>query len=233
MRMVALRVPAGLPGRRMPRLSVDIAIVLYPVAVEPRGTAGATRYDARMTDRLHLTGDDEADRLLVSEPMALLIGFALDQQVPVQKAFSGPKVLLERLGTLDARELATIDEARLQAAAKGPPAIHRFPSAMAKRVRELAAFVAETYDGDAARIWTDASDGRDLQRRLAALPGFGTMKVASLTAVLARRLGVRPPGIDDVLPSHPTLGDVDSPAALAEYQSTKRAAKAARREGGA
>jgi uncharacterized HhH-GPD family protein len=179
-----------------------------------------------MTDRLHFTGDDEADRLLVDEPMALLIGFALDQQVPVQKAFSGPKVLLDRLGTLAARDLATVDEARLEAAAKGPPAIHRFPSAMAKRVRELAAFVAERYDGDAARIWTDASDGRDLQRRLAALPGFGDMKVASLTAVLARRLGVRPPGIDDVLPSHPTLGDVDSPEALATYQATKRAAKA-------
>jgi uncharacterized HhH-GPD family protein len=184
-----------------------------------------------MTDRLHFTGDDDADRLLVAEPMALLIGFALDQQVPVQKAFSGPKVLLERLGTLDARELAAVDEAKLEAAAKGPPAIHRFPSAMAKRVRELAAFVAKTYDGDAARIWTDASDGRDLQRRLAALPGFGEMKVASLTAVLARRLDVRPPGIDEVLPSHPTLGDVDSPAALAEYQAAKRARKAAQREG--
>lgn len=178
------------------------------------------------TDRLHFTGDEDADRLLVADPMALLIGFALDQQVPVQKAFSGPKVLLERLGTLDARELATVDEAKLQAAAKGPPAIHRFPSAMAKRVRELAAFVAETHDGDAARIWSDASDGRDLQRRLAALPGFGDMKVASLTAVLARRMGVRPPGIDDVLPSHPTLGDVDSAHALAEYQATKRARKA-------
>ena len=184
-----------------------------------------------MTDRLHFTGDDEADRLLVSEPMALLIGFALDQQVPVQKAFSGPSVLLERLGTIDARELASMDEARLEAAAKGPPAIHRFPSAMAKRVRELAAFIAETYDGDPARLWTDASDGHDLQRRLAALPGFGDMKVTSLTAVLARRLDVRPPGIDEVLPSHATLGDVDSPQALAEYQATKRAHKAALRSG--
>ena len=184
-----------------------------------------------MTDRLHFTGDEEADRLLVSEPMALLIGFALDQQVPVQKAFSGPKVLLDRLGTLDARELAAMDPARLEAAAKGPPAIHRFPSAMAKRVREVAQHVVDTYDGDAARVWTDASDGRDLQRRLAALPGFGEMKVASLTSVLARRLGVRPPGIDEVLPSHPTLGDVDSPEALADYQSTKRAAKAAKRAG--
>ena len=184
-----------------------------------------------VTDRLHFTGDDEADRLLVSDPMALLIGFALDQQVPVQKAFSGPKVLLERLGTLDAAELAAVDEDRLQAAAKGPPAIHRFPSAMAKRVREVAAFVAKRYDGDAARIWEEAADGADLQRRLAEVPGFGEMKVASLTAVLARRLGVRPPGINDVLPSHPTLGDVDSAEALAEYQSTKRALKAAKREG--
>ena len=182
-----------------------------------------------VTDRLHFTGDADADRLLVSEPMALLIGFALDQQVPVQKAFSGPKVLLARLDTLDARELAALDHAKLETASKGPPAIHRFPGAMAKRIAELAAFIADTYDGDAARLWTDASDGRDLQRRIAALPGFGDMKVRSLTAVLAKLLGVRPPGIDDVLPSHPTLGDVDSPAALADYQAKKRAHKAALR----
>lgn len=183
-----------------------------------------------MTDRLHLTGDDAADRLLVSDPMALLIGFALDQQVPVQKAFSGPQVLLERLGSIDAKALATVEEARLEAAAKGPPAIHRFPSAMAKRVREVAAHVAENYDGNAARIWTDASDARDLKQRIAALPGFGEMKVASLFAVLVKQLGLRPEGYEQELPSHPTLGDVDSPAALAEYQATKRAAKAAQRE---
>ncbi len=182
------------------------------------------------TDRLHFTGDDEADRLLVSDPMALLIGFALDQQVPVQKAFSGPKVLLDRLGTLDPRKLAAIDEQKLQAAAKGPPAIHRFPGAMAKRVRELAAHVATTYGGDAARLWTDASDARDLKHRIAALPGFGEMKVASLFAVLVKRLDVRPAGAENALPSHPTLGDVDSPQALAEYQATKRAMKAAKRE---
>jgi uncharacterized HhH-GPD family protein len=181
------------------------------------------------TDRLYFTGDDEADRLLVSEPMALLIGFALDQQVPVQKAFSGPKVLLERLGTLDARQLAAIDPATFEMASKGPPAIHRFPAAMAKRVQEVAAHVANTYDGEADRLWTDAADARDLQRRIAALPGFGEMKGASLIAVLAKRLGIRPDGIDEVLPSHPTLGDVDSPEALAAYQSQKRAMKAAKR----
>jgi len=181
------------------------------------------------TDRLHFTGDDEADRLLVIQPMALLIGFALDQQVPVQKAFSGPKVLLERLGTLDPRALATLDPAKLEAAAKGPPAIHRFPGAMAKRVQELATYIANTYEGDAARLWTDATDGRDLQRRIGELPGFGPMKVASLTSVLAKQLGVAPPGIDEVLASHPTLGDVDSPQALADYQAKKRASKAAMR----
>src|SRR5918994_5047089 len=178
------------------------------------------------TDRLHFTGDDEADRLLASEPMALLIGFALDQQVPVQKAFSGPSVLVQRLGTIDARALAMVDEETLLAAAKGPPAIHRFPAAMAKRVREVAQHVAQNYDGDAARIWTDAADGRDLQRRIGAIPGFGDMKVASLTAVLANRFGVRPPGIEEVLPTHPTLGDVDSAQALADYQAKKRAHKA-------
>jgi uncharacterized HhH-GPD family protein len=169
------------------------------------------------TDRLHLTGDDAADRLLVAEPMALLIGFALDQQVPVQKAFSGPQVLLDRLGS---------DDARLEAAAKGPPAIHRFPSAMAKRVREVASYIVRTYDGDAARIWTDASDARDLKRRIAALPGFGDMKVASLFAVLVKQLGLTPAGYEQELPDHPTLGDVDSPEALARYQATKRAHKA-------
>ncbi|MBA2263074.1 MAG: DNA repair protein [Chloroflexi bacterium] len=181
-------------------------------------------------DRLHFTGDDDADRLLVDQPMALLIGFALDQQVPVQKAFSGPKVLLQRLGTLDARKLASLDFAKLEAASKGPPAIHRFPGAMARRVHELAAHIAEKYDGDAARLWTDSSDARDLKKRIAALPGFGEMKVASLTAVLAKQLGIRPTGIDDELPSHPTLGDVDSAEALADYQAKKRARKVELRE---
>ena len=178
------------------------------------------------TDRLFLTGDDAADRLLADDPMALLIGFALDQQVPVQKAFSGPKVLLDRLGSIDAADLATVDDATLEAAAKGPPAIHRFPSAMAKRVREVAAHVVATYDGDAARIWTDAEDAADLKRRIGRIPGFGDMKIASMFAVLVRQLGVDVPGAQEALPTHPTLGDVDSPEALAAYQSTKRAMKA-------
>lgn len=182
-------------------------------------------------ERLYFTGNDEADRLLVADPMALLIGYALDQQVPVQKAFSGPYVLLQRLGSIDARFLATVDDAKLEAAAKGPPAIHRFPAAMGRRVKEVAAFVADRYDGDASRIWTEARDADDLKRRLAEIPGFGPMKVASLYAVLVKRLGVPVPGAEEGLPSHPTLGDVDSPEALAEYQANKRAAKAAARAG--
>ena len=181
------------------------------------------------TDRLHFTGDDEADRLLVEEPMALLIGFALDQQVPVQWAFSSPKVLRDRLGTLDARELASMDVGNVEAASKGPPAIHRYPAAMGRRIHELATFITKTHDGDASRIWSDASDGQDLKKRIAALPGFGEMKVNAVLAVLAKRLGVTPPGIENVLPSWPTLGDVDSAEALADYQAQKRAHKAAMR----
>ena len=181
------------------------------------------------TDRLHFTGDDEADRLLVSEPMALLIGFALDQQVPVQWAFSAPAVLKERLGTIDPRALAEMDPAQLEAAAKGPPAVHRFPSAMARRIGELASYVSATYDGDAARVWADASDAADLKRRIGRLPGFGDMKVTSLYAVLVKLLGQRPQGWESELPQHPTLGDADSPQALADYQAKKRAHKAAMR----
>ena len=177
-----------------------------------------------MTDRLYFTDSDEANALLVDDPMALLIGFALDQQVTVQKAFSGPLVLRERLGTLDAGAIAAAD---LDAIFRERPAIHRFPGAMATRVRDLAAHVAAQYDGDAGRIWGDAGSPAELRARLHALPGFGDMKVDSLAAVLARRFGVA--AAEPLVPAHPTLGDVDSPAALAEYQAGKRAHKAALR----
>ena len=185
-----------------------------------------------MTEQLHYTDDEAANRLIAKDPMALLIGFALDQQVPVQKAFSGPKVLLERLGTLDPRRLAAVDDATLEAAAKGPPAIHRFPGAMAKRIHALATAIVDDYDGDASRIWTDATDAHDLERRIGALPGFGGMKVRSLLAVLHKRLGVQLAGMEDALPSYPTLGDVDSAQALETYQARKRAYKASLRESG-
>jgi len=183
-------------------------------------------------DRLHFTGDDEADRLLAEDPLALLIGFALDQQVTVQKAFSGPAELRRRLGHLDAARIAAMDPEELAAVFRQRPALHRFPGAMAKRVQALCAFVVREYGGDAARIWTEARDGRDLQARLMALPSFGEMKVRSMLAVLAKRFGVQVPGLDEVLPRHPTLGDVDSPEALERYQTSKRAYKAELRAAG-
>jgi uncharacterized HhH-GPD family protein len=153
-----------------------------------------------MPDRLHFTDSDEANALIASDPMALLVGFVLDQQVTVQKAFSGPFALKER------------------------PAIHRFPGNMAKRVRDLAVHVRDNYDGDAARVWTDAADADELRANLAALPGFGEMKIKALGAVLSKRFGVSV--ADDLVPWHPTLGDVDSPQALADYQAAKREHKA-------
>jgi uncharacterized HhH-GPD family protein len=182
---------------------------------------------ATAIDRLDFTGDDEADRLLARQPLALLIGFSLDQQVSVQKAFSGPLELTRRLGgSLDARSIAGMDPRALEEAFRARPAIHRFPSAMARRVQDLCAHVAEEYGGEAERVWTEARDGAELEERLRALPGFGEMKVRSLIAVLGKRLGVRPPGWEEVAPKHPTLGDVDSPEALAAYQEKKRAHKA-------
>jgi uncharacterized HhH-GPD family protein len=177
-----------------------------------------------MTDRLYFTDSDAANELLVRDPMALLIGFALDQQVTVQKAFSGPLVLRERLGTLDASAIAAAD---LEPIFRERPAIHRFPGAMARRVHELAAHIAREYDGDAGRVWGDDITPDELRARLYALPGYGEMKVDSLAAVLARRFGVA--AAEPLAPDRPTLGDVDSPAALAEYQAGKRAHKAALR----
>lgn len=175
------------------------------------------------------TGDPTADELIARDPNALLIGFALDQQVTVQKAFAGPLVLRQRLGTLDPREIAATDPARLEQIFKERPAIHRFPGAMAQRVQALCAFLSEHYDGDGSRIWTEAKTGADLARRLGELPGIGDMKVRSLTATLVKQFGVKPSGYTKVMPKHPTLGDVDSPEALAAYQAAKRAHKAALR----
>ena len=170
---------------------------------------------------LHFTGNAEADALLAREPMALLIGFALDQQVSVQTAFSGPLKIKQRVGTLEPRTLAMTD---LEPAFREKPAVHRFPGTMAKRVQELAVVVDEEYDGRADRIWTEAADGAELRRRLASLPGFGSMKVTALGAVLAKRFDVA--AAQELVPNHPTLGDVDSAEALEDYQAKKRAHKA-------
>jgi uncharacterized HhH-GPD family protein len=173
-----------------------------------------------MPDRLYFTDSDEANALIAQDPMALLVGFALDQQVPVQKAFSGPLALQERLGSLDAGAIAGAD---LEAIFRERPAIHRFPGAMAKRVHDLAVHIVERYDGDAARVWTDAATSEELRANIAGLPGFGEMKVKALGAVLAKRFGVE--AAQGLVPWHPTLGDVDSAQALADYQAAKKAHK--------
>ena len=174
-----------------------------------------------MPDRLYFTESDEANALIASDPMALLVGFALDQQVTVQKAFAGPLAMQERLGSIDAATLASAD---LEPVFRTKPAIHRFPGSMAQRVHELAVYVRDTYDGDAARVWTEAADSDELRANLAALPGFGEMKVKALGSVLAKRFGVE--AAAGLVPWHPTLGDVDSPQALVDYQDAKRAHKA-------
>jgi uncharacterized HhH-GPD family protein len=176
---------------------------------------------------LYFTGNDEADALIGSDPFALLVGFALDQQVPVQTAFSGPLKIKQRLGTLDPARIAATDPADLESAFREKPAVHRFPGNMAARVQKLAEVVADEYGGDAARIWTESRDGTDLRRRIGALPGFGEMKVKALGAVLAKRFGVE--AARELAPNHPTLGDVDSVEALEAYQAKKRAYKASLR----
>jgi hypothetical protein len=158
-----------------------------------------------MPDRLYFTESDEANALIASDPMALLIGFALDQQVSVQKAFSGPLALRERLGAIDADTLA---EADLDAVFRVKPAVH----------------VREQYDGDAKRVWGDTRSADALRANLEALPGFGEMKVKALGSVLAKRFGVKT--AKALVPPHPTLGDVDSPQALIDYQAAKRVHKA-------
>jgi uncharacterized HhH-GPD family protein len=174
-----------------------------------------------MPDRLYFTDSDEANALIAADPMALLLGFVLDQQVQVQKAFLGPLELRERLGALDAATLAAAD---LEPVFRAKPAIHRYPGMMAKRVHDLAEHVQDHYAGDAAQVWMAAPDASALHANLAALPGIGEMKVKSIAAVLAKRFGVA--AAAGLVPPHPTLGDVDSPQALLDYQAAKREHKA-------
>jgi uncharacterized HhH-GPD family protein len=178
---------------------------------------------------LHFTGDPEADAFLGANPLALTIGFVLDQQVTVQKAFSSPLELSKRLGGLDAAAIAAMEPGALEEVFRTKPALHRFPANMARRVQEHCATIASEYDGNAALVWTGASDGAELVQRLLALPGIGEMKARTMVGVLAKRLGVRPQGWEEFAPKHASLGDVDSPQALLDYQAAKRAYKAALR----
>jgi uncharacterized HhH-GPD family protein len=183
--------------------------------------ARAAGYDRAVPDRLYFTDSDEANALIASDPMALLVGFELDQQVTVQKAFTGPLALRERLGAIDATTLASAD---LEPVFRQRPPVHRYPKSMAGRVHELAVYVRDNYNGDPERIWREPKTSDELRSNLASLPGFGDMKIKSLGSVLAKHFGVE--AARDLVPPHPTLGDVDSPEALAEYQEAKRVHKA-------
>jgi uncharacterized HhH-GPD family protein len=193
----------------------------------PHGSAAPARPRS-----LPWTGDEEADRLIAEDATALLIGFVLDQQVTVQKAFSGPLELRRRVGTTDARQLAAMPGGRLATAFAERPAIHRFPTAMAQRVQALCAHLVAEYGGDAEAIWRNVDDAGMLWSRLSRLPGFGPMKARTVVRLLQRQYGVCPPGIEAYLPGYPTLGDVTTPEELAEYQARKRAHKAELRAAG-
>ena len=174
-----------------------------------------------MPDRLYFTESDEANALIASDPMALLVGFELDQRVTVTKAFEGPLALKERLGAIDAATLAAAD---LEPVFFEKPVIHRYPRSMAKRVQQLAVHIRDQYGGEAARVWTDATDAAELRANITGLPGFGEMKAGSLAAVLHNHFGVE--AARELMPPHPTIGDVDSPEALERYQEQKRLHKA-------
>jgi uncharacterized HhH-GPD family protein len=184
------------------------------------------------TPAIPITGNPEADQLLVDDPLALLLGMLLDQQVPMEWAFIGPYRLQERLGgTLSAAVIASMDPDAFAALVKGPPALHRFPGSMAKRMQDCCRVIVDTYDGDAAAVWSGATTGEALVARVHALPGFGAEKAKIFVALLAKRLGVRPPGwevatapFSDATPR--SVADIDSPETLAQVREWKKAMKA-------
>jgi len=143
---------------------------------------------------IRITGDDRADQVLTESPFALLVGMMLDQQYPMEHAFRGPAKVLDRFGSFEPAAIAAADPEEFAALCSTPPAIHRFPGSMAARLQEVARIVEEQYGGDASRIWTEATDARDLMRRMQALPGFGKQKAQIFVALLAKQLGVRPEG---------------------------------------
>jgi uncharacterized HhH-GPD family protein len=181
---------------------------------------------------LPVTGDPEADKLLANDPLALMIGMLLDQQVPMEWAFSGPLRLRDKLGgRLDAAEIAAVDPATLEALFKGPPALHRYPGSMAKRTQALCQYLVDNYGGDAAAVWTGVDDGGELLRRVRALPGFGADKSKIFTAMLAKRFDVRPNGWEEATAPFSddqprSVADIDTPETLQRVRSWKKAMKA-------
>jgi uncharacterized HhH-GPD family protein len=172
------------------------------------------------------TDDPAANELLETDPLALLIGMVLDQQVKMEKAFGGPYELQRRLGRLDAREIASMDPEKLDKVFRERPALHRFPGSMARRVQAVAATVVEQYGGDAGSIWRDARTGDELAARISALPGFGEMKTKIMVSILAKKFGVRPAGWEKHAATWHSVADVDSAETMAEARAVKRDMKA-------
>ena len=188
-----------------------------------------------MSLKLPFSGNEAADRLLEEDPLALLIGMVLDQQIPLEKAFHGPLVLQERMGggPLDVRRIAEADEESILAWFATPPALHRFPASMGKRVQEVCRHLVEVYDGRAADVWGTASSGSDLLARMKAMPGFGDQKAKIFVALLGKRLGVAPKGWAEAAGdygqpgSFRSVADIDGPQALKQVRAYKQSVKAA------
>jgi len=183
---------------------------------------------------IHLTGQRDADALLETDAFALVVAMVLDQQIPLERAFAAPLALKERLGgELDAAQVAAMAPDDLRAAFSEKPALHRFPAAMADRVQSVARIVVERYEGDTSRLWSTASDGKELLARIKSLPGFGVQKAQIFVALLAKQLGIAPPGWEaaagqfGVPGSFVSVADIDGPAALAKVREHKQMLKAA------
>ena len=186
---------------------------------------------------IHITGDEHADQVLTDDPFALLVGMMLDQQYPMEHAFRGPAKVLDRFGSLEPAAIAAADPEEFAALCSTPPAIHRFPGSMAARLQELARLVEEEYGGRAERLWTEAGDGKDLLKRVMALPGFGKQKAQIFVALLAKQLDVRPEGWekavgDYALEGHRSVADVVAPASLQKVRAYKKQKKAAAKAAG-
>ena len=186
---------------------------------------------------IHITGDDHADQVLSEDPFALLVGMMLDQQYPMEHAFRGPAKVLDRFGSLEPAAIAAADPEEFAALCSTPPAIHRFPGSMAARLQELARLVEEEYGGRAERLWTEASDGRDLLKRVMALPGFGKQKAQIFVALLAKQLGVRPDGWEAAVGAYAEEGyrsvaDVVDGESLQKVRDFKKQKKAAAKAAG-
>jgi uncharacterized HhH-GPD family protein len=203
--------------------------------------AGKRTYALAMaTPKLHLAGDSKADKLLSSNPFALLVGMVLDQQIPLEWAFTAPSLLADRMGgELDAARVAATGADELGAMFRERPALHRFPGSMAGRVQELARIIVSDYGGDAAAVWRTAGSADELRRRLEALPGFGKQKARIFLALLGKQLGVRPDGWrEESAPfgaegSRLSVADIDSAETLVIVREHKREMKAAAKATGA